>query len=118
MKTTSKLTTNSPPAARRRVADPLVGQWFHSMHADGRTVEWQGQILGRTPEGCYFVQLYEWVMGEPSARQLVPAAQVTGWRFYPTCEAMNDWYAHVYSRRLQAPHLLTAAQPVATVPNA
>jgi len=94
------------------VADPLIGQWFHSLHADGETVVWQGQILGRTPEGLYLVQLYEWFVGAPSDRKLVPAAQVTSWRFYSTHEAMNDWYLHVYSpRRNAAREALSGAVP-------
>jgi hypothetical protein len=76
----------------------LIGRWFHSFHADGRTVIWQGQILGLT-HGRYLVQLYEWVLGEPSTERLIPVADVAGWQFYPSAQAKNDWYENVYSPR-------------------
>ena len=69
---------------------------FTVREADGVTVGWQGTILGRTPEGFYLVQLYEWFVGMPSDRRLVPAADVRGWRFYGSCAAMTDCCCLLY----------------------
>jgi hypothetical protein len=48
----------------RKTTDPNVGYWFHTLDADGR-IAYQGQIL-KANKIDYDVQLYDWLMGEPS----------------------------------------------------
>lgn len=65
----------------------LVGHWFHSRDAAGQ-VEWQGVIISQPKRGWFLVQLFEWFVGEPSVRKLVPFEQMANWFFYETNEEM------------------------------
>ena len=53
---------------------PLVGKWFHTttkcLCGATRPV-WQGQILSSPSTDVLLVQLYEWLMGEPSGQELI-----------------------------------------------
>lgn len=77
--------------------DPLRGKWFHSFTEDGRTC-WQGQVLDRTANG-YVVQLYDWIMGEPSCQKYVDESKLENWDFYHTHIDMNDRYQNVLASR-------------------
>lgn len=66
----------------------LVGHWFHSLDANEQIL-WQGVVLSRPKPGWYLVQLFEWFMGEPSVRKLVPFEQMANWLFYATNEEMK-----------------------------
>ena len=66
----------------------LVGQFFHSFHPATGRLEWQGQILARPEPGLYLVELFEWLLGEPSTRHLVRIEDMAGWLFYADREDM------------------------------
>ena len=72
----------------------LVGKWFHSVTSkDGaREIHWQGQVVGKIDDGHYLVQLYEWLMGEPTEMQIVTLQDMVGWSFYHTSADMNGAY--------------------------
>lgn len=48
----------------------MEGKWFHTFDARG-DVHWQGQILRDLGDGSYEVQLYSWVLGEPTNRDVL-----------------------------------------------
>jgi hypothetical protein len=73
---------------KTKTQDVLVGKFFHSWK-DG-AIHWQGHILGSPAQGVYLVQLFEWLMGEPSSQHLVRLEDMCGWTFYSTCEHMNE----------------------------
>jgi hypothetical protein len=75
-----------------RVQDPLTGKFFHSFTAD-RKLSWQGQVLKHVRGDFYLVQLFEWLMGEPSAKELVPMSGMVGWSFYDTTKELHAAYA-------------------------
>ena len=66
----------------------LVGQFFHSFHPATGQLEWQGEIIGRPEPGVYLVELFEWLLGQPSTRHLVKIEDMQSWAFYPDREAM------------------------------
>ncbi len=65
----------------------LVGHYFHSLD-EADQVQWQGVVLAQPRRGWYLVQLFEWFMGEPSVRKLIPFEQMTKWFFYETNDEM------------------------------
>jgi len=69
----------------------LVGQCFHSIDTDG-SIQWQGVVLSRPEPGWYCVQLFEWFMGEPNVRKLVPIKKMKDWLFYKDVQEMNFSY--------------------------
>ena len=75
---------------QRRTKDPLIGRFFHSFTKD-RKVSWQGQVVARVPDkDLYLVQLFEWLFGEPSAKELVPVEGMLGWSFYDSAEEWRE----------------------------
>jgi hypothetical protein len=80
--------------AAKRVKDPLVGKYFHSVKEDRKTIEWQGEITARVGDS-YLLQLFEWVAGYESNQSLVPIADLNYWKFYDSAEEMNNHY-HIY----------------------
>ena len=70
-------------------ANALVGCFFHSVDKETGRAIWQGQIIGNPEPGWYIVQLFEWLMGEPSYRKLVNFEEMTGWLFYDDAEGMR-----------------------------
>lgn len=72
--------------------DPLIHQCFHSLK-DGK-IQWQGYVIGSPAPGLYYVQLFEWLMGDPSTRKLVKLEDMMDWLFYPDDEAMKFSYEH------------------------
>lgn len=67
----------------------LVGMWFHS-HDDNGSLNWQGQIVGRTKNGMLLVQLYEWGFGYPSEKRAVDQEEITKWSLYSTNAKMRE----------------------------
>jgi len=78
--------------AARAENGSLVGLWFHSRHATG-TIQWQGRVDRAGENGSHVVQLFEWVMGEPSVQKVVSFEQMSRWDFYPTAQDMR-WAYH------------------------
>ena len=66
----------------------LVGHFFHSIAPDTGRLQWQGKIIGRPEPGLYLVELFEWLLGEPSARHLVRIEDMAGWLLYADREDM------------------------------
>jgi hypothetical protein len=75
----------------------LIGKFFHS-YKDGET-QWQGQVLSRPSAGLYLVQLFEWLMGEPSDQKLISLAEMKEWTFYDTVEEWTGAYEQKYPNR-------------------
>ena len=87
--------------------ESLIGKHFHSYDAaTGEVLHWQGKILARPSKDTYLVQLFEWMMGEPTDQLLIPFGQMLAehWKFYPNRE---DWllawdkYDDRYNERLR-----------------
>jgi len=52
----------------------LVGKFFHTTTAcpgGARIPEWQGHIVAEPGPGLLLVELFEWVLGEPSGQELI-----------------------------------------------
>ena len=76
-----------PESAVEPATDPALGLWFHSVK--NGEVGWQGQIIGLAGAEGYKVQLYDWLMGDPSNVKLVTHREIEGWRFYPSNKLMR-----------------------------
>lgn len=71
---------------------PIIGKWFHSFDKiETDKVEWQGQVLGEV-HGMYLVQLYEWLMGEPTIQKLVHFEDMKKWNYYDDCKQMQFYW--------------------------
>src|SRR5690349_12759839 len=87
-------------------ADPLVGGGMHWMYGDD-LVKWQGRVIAAFGDGYYLVQLYSWVMGEPTEQIVVhiSTCAVSGHEtkgrpvFYETPEEMNFAYEHRHAHQ-------------------
>lgn len=81
-------------AAGKHNADPdkhpFVGKWFHSI--ENGEIKWQGQILSEVTEGKFLIQLYSWIMGEPTDQIVVSVEEIVKWHFYATDEDMRFAY--------------------------
>lgn len=86
---------------------PLVGAGLHRKDADG-VVQNQAQIVAVVPSGSSatgdlaLIQHFDWIMGEPSTRRLVPLAELASgdrWVLYASIEEMNDHYERVDKRQ-------------------
>jgi hypothetical protein len=75
----------------------LLGQYFHSLNADGK-VEWQGTVIGNPEPGWYLVQLFEWMAGEANVRRLFKVEDMANWLFYENADAMKYSYEHGVAR--------------------
>jgi len=80
--------------------DALVGKYFHSLNDEGK-VQWQGRVIGPTSHGCYLVQLFSWLGGDPSNCCLVPFEDMGDWLFYACQEHMVFSYDHGQAMRLR-----------------
>jgi len=52
----------------------LVGKWFHTTTTcvcGGRRPVWQGQVVSSPSTDVLLLELYEWLMGEPSGQELI-----------------------------------------------
>ncbi len=69
-------TTRKKPIARakrapaRKAPPGLVGRCFVTW-VDGRKVQRQGRVVAELLDGYYLVQVYSWIMGEPSTMAVV-----------------------------------------------
>jgi len=77
----------------------LKGKFFHSLE-DGH-MKWQGHILAMPRPGYYLVQLFEWLMGEPSIQVIVPFEKMHDWFFYDSAEDMDFSYQHGSARHFR-----------------
>lgn len=75
----------------------LEGKFFHSFK-DGKVV-WQGYVIAEAKDGYFLVQLFEWVMGEPSCQKLVRVDTMLGWDFYDTAQEMNDAWQRKWANK-------------------
>jgi hypothetical protein len=81
---------------------PLVGAGVHCKDKDG-CVQNQAVILEVVPSGSSvgdlaLIQYFEWLVGEPSTRRLLPLTELASsdrWVFYADAEEMNDHYQRV-----------------------
>lgn len=72
----------------------IVGKWFHSF--DNGYTKWQGQVIASVHNDEYYlVQLYDFIMGEPSIQKLVSLQDMLLWQFYDTNEQMKDEYCNL-----------------------
>ena len=75
----------------------LEGKFFHSFK-DGHVV-WQGYVISEPTDGYFLVQLFEWVIGEPSTQKLVRIDTMLDWDFYDTAEEMNEAYQTKWAKK-------------------
>ncbi|MDF0673749.1 MAG: GIY-YIG nuclease family protein [Nitrospira sp.] len=75
----------------------LVGKFFHSFK-DGK-ICWQGYIVADQADGYYLVQLFEWVLGDPSVQKVIHLGQMADWDFYGSTDEMYE----AYERRTGCP---------------
>lgn len=68
----------------------IAGMWFHSFMEDGK-IQYQGQICSVSYEYCV-VQFYDFFIGAPSNKKLVPLIEVTKWNLYEDNEEMIEAY--------------------------
>lgn len=82
--------------------NPLVGRFFHSIKlcdiCQRERIHWQGYILGELPNNWYLVQLFSWVVGEPTTQHLVQFQDMSLWWFYDNSEDMNFQYEERYTQ--------------------
>lgn len=71
-----------------RKKDALVGKFFHTF--TGSELCWQGVVTAQPAPGFFLVQLFEWMCGTPSDKQLIPVAQMVGWKFYDNADDWKD----------------------------
>jgi hypothetical protein len=75
----------------------MIGTFFHEIRGD--YIGWQGVIVANPRPGWYLVQLFSWIMGEPTNQRLVHFDNMKDWMFYPDGEAMRfSWQHGVASR--------------------
>lgn len=79
-------------------ATSLIGNYFHSIGKDTGKVEWQGVVISRPMPGWYLVQLFDWIVGDPSVRRVVKLDDMESWLFYPDAEVMRFSYEHGTAR--------------------
>lgn len=75
----------------------LAGKFFHSFNEKG-TTNWQGQIESCSC-GYAIVITYDWLLGGPYVRKLVPLEDIVKWDLYDSAEEMTDRYEHELRRR-------------------
>ena len=68
----------------------LEGKFFHTFI--DKQIEWQGYIISEPKNDFFLVQLFDWILGEPSNQKLVNINDMLSWNFYDSVEEMNDNY--------------------------
>jgi hypothetical protein len=90
---------------KRKAGAPwsLVGKFFHSFTRDlprkGRgEVQNQGVVLSNLGGGYFVIQLFDWVLGDPSSTLVVHIERMAsnGWEFYESATEMSERYEHYY----------------------
>lgn len=92
------LPLSKPKAPRLGAPNPLVGRGVHWLDENDR-VKWQGEVIAHLGWGCFLVQLFSWIVGEPTQQIVVQLTDLaiaepsTKGRpvFYTSIEAANDW---------------------------
>jgi hypothetical protein len=79
----------SGPLAVEDAAFP-TGMFFHSFDAGGE-IEWQGRIL-KVNATSVLVELFSWLDGLSTRKQVVPIVSIYGWSYYSTAEEMGIAY--------------------------
>jgi hypothetical protein len=85
---------------------PLVGAGAHMLD-EHNTTKYQALIIDVIPSGCpevgdlALVQFYEWMIGEPTNRRLIPLRELATehWKLFSSLEEANDYYTSVASPR-------------------
>jgi len=77
--------------ASRPKTNSLVGHFFHSVDPETGKVQWQGVVVGNPEEGWYLLQLFDWLVGEPSVRRLVYISEMNDWLFYDIESMKYSW---------------------------
>ena len=58
-------------------------------------------MLGRVDEHTYLIELFSWMDGGPNGQQLQSIVGMSDWKFYPTADAVKDWYEQEYCPRVR-----------------
>jgi len=77
-----------PSRAAAKPEELLVGKWFHTRR-EGR-IRFQGRIDAHVGAGYYLVQLFDWVVGDPSVKRVSSIMDMEDWDFYNSSEEMNE----------------------------
>lgn len=78
---------------------PLVGRFFHTTRTcphGARVVEWQGHVIAAVTADVLLIELFEWLMGEPSGQELITLADFMEKNpvLYSDAEEMHFSYQH------------------------
>jgi hypothetical protein len=76
--------------SEKNKVSPLKGKFFHSMKSDDKAIHWQGQIVDELTPGYFLLQLFSWLDGRPTDQMTVALADMRGWKFYTSQEAMVE----------------------------
>ncbi len=85
---------------KKQKSDCLIGRCFHSVK-DG-VVEWQGEVIGRVSDEQYLVQLYDYVVGQPSVQRIVNIKEMSSWLFYSDEDELKYSYEHGAAAHLRS----------------
>jgi len=72
----------------------IVGQYFLTFPSDKAGIkgqmQWRGEVVRQQHPGIYLVQLFDWLMGCPTATLLIRVEKMVdeNWDFY---ERREDW---------------------------
>lgn len=77
----------------------LTGKYFHTQvdrDCGCRCVCWQGTVLRKVGTDTYLVQLYDWIMGDPSTQILLTLSDFMSQNavFYDSAREMTSAYDH------------------------
>ena len=78
--------------------NPITGCFFHTLN-ENEKIQFQGMVIGQIETGFYLVQLFDWLMGEPSIRKVVRVEEMTVWLLYESSEQMNYSWEHGTARK-------------------
>ena len=81
------------------VKNKMIGQYFHSIEKG--KVKWQGCILSKPSKNMYLIQLFSWLSGEPTNRQLISIDKMKDWLFYKDFEEMDYSYQYGTASKLK-----------------
>jgi hypothetical protein len=78
----------------KKAVKGLDNLWFLSFVGESYSrdnLHWQGQVICGVGEGLFLIQLYEWLMGEPSVMRIVSMEEMRGWFFFESDEWMREY---------------------------
>ena len=73
------------------VGSGLVGRFFHT-EIDGPGL--QGHVVAEVSKGLFLVQLYSWMMGEPTQQVIYGLEDMVEWTFYEDAESWRHDYEY------------------------